>query len=124
MKWSTITKMCKSFKFVVVLKEVKPFQRLFLSARINDNIVQVDQTCRVVQFSQTVGHQSLESCWCIAEPKGHAFTLKESHHPYCRGSILFQGLLHRGLPETQKEIHSGVIFTPTESIDCIMDSRQ
>ena len=31
----------------------------------------------VVQLSQTVGHQMLEGGQCVAQPKGHAFTLKE-----------------------------------------------
>ena len=30
------------------------------------------------QLSQTVGHQKLEGGWCVAQPKGHAFAMKET----------------------------------------------
>ena len=66
----------------------------------------------------------LEGGWHIAQPKGHAFTLKETQCPLREGCILLGRLFHGGLPKSGKEVDSGVILTSTEGIDGIMYLRQ
>ena len=44
----------------------------------DDYVVQVDKAIYQIQLPKAILHQPLKSCWDIAQPKGHAVTLKKS----------------------------------------------
>ena len=63
-------------------------EMLFWHIGENYHIIQVDEAIGEVQFAQTVLHEPFESRWGITQPKGHTFTLIQTHATQGKGSIL------------------------------------
>ena len=92
------------------------FNVFLLCSRINDDIIQIDQTGQIINFPK----QLVINHWKVAG----ALLSPNSQCPYSESSVLFRGFLNGGLPKPGQEVHSLIELLPQRAsmTSCIQGS--